>query len=161
MTVRSARITTNHNGGTMPSAADPQRVLVVADIWCQIDGLCAQVRDELDRDEADVLVVAPALAGRLHTMTSDIDTETNEAKHRLEDVLSRLNHHGIPARGEIGDPNPAQAIEDVLAEFATEKIIIVTETSSHENWREHALTERLEKHGLPVSHLLVAHDLAQ
>jgi nucleotide-binding universal stress UspA family protein len=145
----------------VPPATDPQRVLVVADIWCQIDGLCAHVRDELDQSEADVLVVAPALAGRLHTMTSDLDTEMSEAKQRLEDVLRRLNEHGVPARGEIGDPNPAQAIEDVLAEFEAEKIVIVTETSDHENWREHALAERLQKHGLPVTHLLVAHDIAQ
>ena len=145
----------------MTTATHTQRVLVVADIWCQIDGLCAQVRGELDKRDADVLVITPALAGRVHTMTSDLDAEINKAKERLSDVLRRLNEHGVPAQGEVGDPDPAQAVEDTLVEFAAEKILIVTETRNHENWREHALSERLEKHKLPIHHLVVAHDIAQ
>jgi hypothetical protein len=102
----------------MPHTTTAQRVLVVADIWCQIDGLCPRVREEIESSEADVRVVAPALAGRLHTMTSDLDTEISAATTRLEDALKRLNEHGVPACGEIGDPDPAQAIDDVLAEFS-------------------------------------------
>ena len=42
---------------------DCLRVLVVADVWCQIDGLCDQVKAELDRANTEVFVVAPALVG--------------------------------------------------------------------------------------------------
>lgn len=142
----------------MTEQADEIRVLVVADVWCRIDGLCAEVRGQLDRGTGEVLVLAPALAGRLHTMTSDLDTEFHVAQQRLDAVLERLDEHGVTARGEVGDANPVIAIDDVLARFPAERILVVTETAGHENWRERGLTERLHKHGLAVHHLTVEHD---
>lgn len=138
----------------------PLRVLVVADIWCQIDGLCAHVRNQLDGREGEILVLAPALAGRVHTMTSDLDAELRKAHDRLNTVLKRLEDHGVIARGEVGDPDPLTAIEDVLDQFPAEKILVVTEAEGHQNWRERGLTKRLEGHGIPIHHLTVEHDIA-
>jgi len=137
------------------------RILVIADVWCQIDGLCAEVKRHLGDRDGDVLVIAPALTGRLHTITGDLDAERQSARGRLDFVVRRLKDHGVAARGEVGDPDPVMAIGDGLAGFAAQKIVVVTETEGHENWRERGLTERLdEAHGVPIHHLTVQHDLA-
>ena len=145
----------------MNPAADQMRLLVVADIWCQIDGLCDRVRNELDDRDSDVLVIAPPLASRAHTFVSDTDRETQAAKDRLDDVLKRLKQHGVEARGLVGAHDPMLAIDDALAEFPAEKVIVVTDTSDHQNWREKRLPAYLEGLGVPTIRLIVPHDLAK
>lgn len=145
----------------MNAAADQMRLLVVADIWCQIDGLCAQVRSELDDRDSDVLVIAPPLASRVHTFTSDTDKETEAASERLADVLKRLKEHGVEARGEVGAHDPVIAIGDALAEFPAEKVIVVTDSSDHEHWRERSLPAYLDGLDLPTIRLVVPHELSE
>jgi hypothetical protein len=145
----------------MDMVSRPTHLLVVADIWCQVDGLCDEVRDELEGEGAEVLVTAPPLASRLHTMTSDTDRETALARERLDDILRRLGEHGVKARGLIGAHDPALAIDDALAEFPADKIVVVTDSTGHQNWREQRLPAYLESLDLPVAHFLVAHEIAE
>lgn len=145
----------------MDSNTEPDRVLVVADIWCQVDGLCDQVREEVGDSDPEVLVIAPPLASRLHTFASDTDEETEAARRRLADVLRRLERHGVRARGRLGAHDPALAIDDALAQFPAQKIILITDTSEHENWREHRLPSYLEGLDLPFLRLIVPHELAE
>jgi hypothetical protein len=135
------------------------RLLVVADIWCEIEGICTQVRRELDCRESEVLVVAPPLASRIHTFDSDTDHETENARVRLAEVLARFAKHGIEARGMVGAHDPRLAIDDALAIFSAEKILVVTDTADHQNWREHHLPRYLEGLDVPVVRLFVPHDL--
>jgi nucleotide-binding universal stress UspA family protein len=145
----------------MDAVTKSNSLLVVADIWCRIDGLCDEVRGELEGDEARVLAVAPPLASRVHTFSSDTDQETAAARRRLEDMLARLHEHGVEARGLIGAHDPALAIDDALAQFAADKLIVVTDSNGHQNWRERRLPAYLEGLGLPVTHILVPHELAE
>jgi len=145
----------------MDNSTKTEHVLVVADIWCQIDGLCDEVRERLGGDNPQVMVIAPPLTSRLHTFTSDTDRETAQARQRLEDVLARLRRHGVDARGRLGAHDPTLAIDDALAEFAVDKILVVTDSPGHENWREQRLPAYLDTLGLPVTHFLVPHDLAK
>ena len=138
-----------------------ENLLVVADIWCRIDGLCDQVRGELEGDGARVLVIAPPLTSRLHTFTSDTDRETAVARGRLDDVLARLREHGVEASGRIGAHDPALAIDDALAEFAADKLIVVTDSVGHQNWREERLPAYLEGLGVAVTHILIPHELTE
>lgn len=48
-------------------------LLVVADAWCDAAGVCEHVWRTVGDLSADVFVVSPALTGRLHSLTSDID----------------------------------------------------------------------------------------
>jgi hypothetical protein len=134
------------------------RLLVVADIWCQIDGLCEGVRRELGEPGGDVVVIAPPLASRLHTFTSDIDKETEAANDRLADVLGRLKERGVDARGIIGANDPVLAIDDALALFAAQKIVLITDSREHENWREHKLPVYLQGLDIPSVRVIVPHD---
>jgi hypothetical protein len=137
------------------------RLLVVADIWCEMDGLCEQVRSELDDRGADIVVIAPPLASRLHTYTSDIDHETEAANDRLGDVLGRLQERGVEARGIIGANDPVLAIDDVLARFAAQKVVVITDGSEHENWRERKLPTYLAGLDIPCVRVVVPHDLVR
>jgi hypothetical protein len=145
----------------MNQQIDQTRVLVVADIWCQVDGLCDQVASELDDRNDDVLLVTPPLTGRLHTILSDTDAETAAARNRLDDALRRLREHGMSAVGLVGDADPIVAIDDALAQFEAEKVVVVTETARWRSWREKRLPGYLRGLGLPVRHLVVPHELAQ
>lgn len=67
---------------------DCLRVLVVADVWCQIDGLCDQVKAELDRANTEVFVVAPALVGPVRSFYGDIDAERAATTTRASSTSS-------------------------------------------------------------------------
>jgi hypothetical protein len=134
------------------------RLLVVADIWCQIDGLCDGVRRELGDRGSDVVVIAPPLASWLHTLTSDIDHEAEAANDRLADVLGRLKERGVEARGIIGANDPVLAIDDALARFAAQKIVLITDSRENENWREHKLPVYLQGLDIPSVRVIVPHD---
>jgi hypothetical protein len=132
-------------------------LLVLADAWCQVEGLCDEVlRRAGDADR--VLVIAPALASRLHTWTNDTDRESDAAHSRLENILGRLEQHGVHAQGRIADQDPALAVEDALDSFPATEVIIVTEDHEHANWSERDLTARIARPGLTVTRLTMAHE---
>jgi hypothetical protein len=141
-------------------AGGATRLLVVADTWCQIDGLCDRVRAEMGSEQCEVMVVAPALTGRLHTLTDDTEDERSRTEARLENIISRLERHGVSAEGEVGDKDPVVAITDALARFPAEKIFLVTDTEPHQNWKEHRIREQTQQFDLPVRHVTVPHELA-
>jgi hypothetical protein len=132
-------------------------LLVLADVWCRVEGLCEEVVRRAG-EAGRVLVVAPALASRLHYWTDDIDREREIAEARLGSVLSRLEQHGIRAEGRVGDQVPALAVEDALDGFPATEVIVVTDDHEHANWSEHDLTERIGRPGLTVTRLTVAHE---
>jgi len=135
---------------------DP-RLLVLADVWCGVEGLCDEVLRRAG-DAGSVLVVAPALASRLHTWTNDTDRESEIAQARLESVLARLEQHGVRAEGRVAAQDPALAAEDALDGFAATEVIVVTGDHEHANWSERGLTGRIARPGLVVTHLTVAHE---
>lgn len=132
-------------------------LLVLADVWCRVEGVCDAVLRRA-ADAGRVLVVAPALASRLHYWTDDTDREAEIAQARLEDVLARLEQHGIRAEGHVATQDPALAFEDALDGFAATEVIVVTEDREHANWLERGLTARIARPGLVVTRLTVAHD---
>jgi hypothetical protein len=132
---------------------------VLADVWCRVDDLCDEViRHAGDADR--VLVVAPALAGPVHTWTNDTDRESEIAQARLENVLARLEQHGVRAEGHVAAQDPALAVQDALDGFGFEatRVIVVTEDDEHATWSERELTARIARPGLAVTRLTVAHE---
>ena len=144
----------------MPDTPDrSSQLLVLADVWCRVEGLCDEVLRRVG-DAGRVLVVAPALASRLHYWTDDTDRETEIARTRLEKVLARLEQQGVRAEGRVGVEDPALAVEDALDGFAATEVIVVAEDHEHENWSERGLTERIARPGLAVTRVTVAHEQA-
>ena len=137
------------------------RVLVVANTWCQIDGVCAEVRRLLDGEhDNDVLVIAPALASRTHKWTSDLDGELKAANDRLTTILARLRRHGVSARGHVADADPILALQDALVEFIPDKVMLVSEDAKHQSRQEREIFSRMTQLFPVASHIAVAHDLA-
>ena len=78
------------------------------------------------------------------------------AQTRLEASLAAMHAVAIEARGEIGDDDPLQAIEDALRTFAPDELIISTHPEGLSNWLERGVVEHArERFAMPVTHVVV------
>ena len=138
-------------------AAEPaRRILVVANET--VGG--EELRDLLGRKAAgvreDVLLVCPALNSKLRTWTSDEDGARAAAQARLDTSLERLEELGVRARGEIGDGDPLQALEDALREFPANEIVVSTHPPGRSHWLEQGVVETARmRYDVPVTHVVV------
>ena len=122
-----------------------------------------RLRDEIhSRSEGydeQVLVVTPALNSPLRHWASDEDNARVEAQKRLDASLDRLRSLGIDAKGEVGDGEPLQAMEDALRLFGADEIIISTHPEGRSHWLEKGIVETArERFAVPITHVVV--DLA-
>jgi hypothetical protein len=144
---RGLRTAPAHAGG-----ADERRVIVL------VNEVAAgpQVVEAIERAAAghrgQVLVVSPALTSPVRRWTSDVDGARAQAESRLEDSLNALHASGIEARGEIGDADPMQAIEDALRTFGADEIIISTRRETP--GRDPVAAAR-ERFALPVTQVAI------
>ena len=60
---------------------------------------------------------------------------------RLEASLEAMRAAGMTARGEVGDGDPLQAIEDALRTFAPDEIVISTHPEGRSNWLERGVVD--------------------
>lgn len=135
---------------------DVRRVLVVANETVESDELLDAVSERCQGVKADVLVVAPALNSRLKHWTSDEDGARHAAEQRLGRSLARLEAAGIAARGEVGDDDPLQAIEDALHTFGADEIVVATHSVSESNWLERGVVAGArDRFDVPVTHVIV------
>jgi hypothetical protein len=108
-----------------PVTTVTRRLLVVVDDACTAPDLCASVRVIAGDRPIEALVVAPAHGGSFAEWYVDEDAARAEATHRLRACVSCLTGDGIRARGQLGDPDPVQAITDALDTFDAEEILLV------------------------------------
>jgi hypothetical protein len=133
-----------------------RRILVVANETVTGRELLDELRQRTAAGDAEVLVVAPALNSRLHYLFADVDHARELAEQRLAGSLEALRGGGVAARGAVGDSNPVQAIEDALAEFPADEIVISTHPPERSNWLEKKTVERArERFDLPITHVVV------
>jgi uncharacterized membrane protein len=138
------------------SPDDRKRILVVANETVAGRALRGEVLHRTSGTDADVLVVCPALNSRIRHWTSDEDRAREQAHERLERSLAALSEAGVEARGEVGDDDPMQAIEDALRTFGADEIIISTHPPGRSNWLEKdVITRARERFDLPITHVVV------
>ena len=133
------------------------KVLVLTSEPITAEALRAALGSGGDPADADVMVVAPALAdSALKFWMSDAD----EAIARAEDVrrasVERLGEEGVSATGDTGEADPYTAIEDALKTFDADRIVLFTHGGDDQRYRED-LDEREigERFGLSVDHASV------
>ena len=132
------------------------RILVVANETAASKTLCTAVAPELEGETAEILLLAPALNSRLRHWLSDDDDARRAARRRVQLSLRRLADCGIRAEGVIGDADPMQAIEDSLAVFPADRMIVATHPDGRSNWLARDLVGRAsERFGLPITHIVV------
>jgi hypothetical protein len=133
-----------------------KKVLVVANETVAGRALRGEIVQRTKEEEADILVVCPALNSRIRHWTSDEDQARANAQERLERSLAALAEEGVDARGEVGDDDPLQAIEDALRTFGADEIIISTHPPGRSNWLEREVIVRgRERFDLPITHVVV------
>jgi len=143
-----------------PHPEGERRILVVANETVGGEPLLHELRRRSEGVREEVLVVCPALNSPLRHWTSDEDGAREAAQKRLEASLQAMRAAGIDARGEVGDADPIQAIEDALRTFAPDELIISTHPPERSHWLERGVVEGArERFALPVTHVVV--DLAE
>ncbi len=132
------------------------RLLVVANETVAGAELLAAIKAIAASRPTEVLVVCPALNTPLRHWASDEDGARAAAAARLEASLAALAEAGISARGEIGDGDPLQAIEDALRTFAPDELLVSTHPRGRSNWLERDVVSVAgERFALPVRHVVV------
>ena len=136
--------------------ANERRILVVANETVGGERLRDEIHSRSEGYDEQVLVVTPALNSHLRHWASDEDNARLEAQKRLETSLGRLRAAGIDAKGEVGDAEPLQAMEDALRLFGADEIIISTHPEGRSNWLEKGVVEGArQRFTVPITHVVV------
>lgn len=126
------------------------KILVLASMPISAELLRAAVGEEID--DAEVLVIAPALnPSTLRFWMSDADQAISRAEVVQEETVVDLEEDGIEAAGDTGESEPLVAIEDALATFAADRMVIFTHAQQDQDHRETDLAAAVERRfGIPV-----------
>jgi hypothetical protein len=139
-----------------PHAAGERRILVVANETVAGHTLRSMILERSLDVREEVLVVTPALNSPLKHWVSDEDGARAAAQERLDESLAKLADAGVQARGEVGDGDPLQAMEDALRTFGADEIIISTHPEGRSNWLERGVVEKArERFAVPITHVVV------
>jgi hypothetical protein len=141
------------------ATGDTWRILVVANETVVGDELKHAIMQRA-KLKPELTVIAPVIASRVHTLTTDIDSELREAQVRLDSTLAWAAEQGLKARGEVGNTSPLMAVEDGLRRFGADEVIISTHPAGKSKWLESRLVEQVRAElDVPVTHVVV--DLAR
>jgi len=104
-------------------------------------------------EDAEVLVVAPALNSKIRFLASDPDPAIRRAEEVAAETAERLGEAGIDAAGDTGESDPLQAIEDALVTFDADEIVVCTHHGGKRNWLEEGVVDDAKnRFDLPVRH---------
>jgi len=106
---------------------------------------------------AEVLVVSPATnRSKLAFWVSDPDDAIAEADAAAEETVERLEEQGVDAAGDTGESEPAVALQDALATFPADRIVVFSHPEGDRDYREdEGLADVEERFGIPVTHAVI------
>jgi GABA permease len=147
------------SGAPVPVAADlgpVSRVLVVANETVQGDALLTELRRLHDEHAARYFVCVPAHP--LHSGQGAVwapDTAVTAAEHRLETTLEILRGEGLEVDGAIGDYRPLHAMDQAVAEYRPDLIVISTHPEERSAWmRQDIIEQARRRYSVPVRHVV-------
>jgi hypothetical protein len=133
-----------------------RRILVIANETVGGGPLREEIRRRSEGYDEKVLVISPALNSPLRHWASDEDGARVQAQARLDTSLTRLREAGVDAKGEVGDAEPLQAMEDALRLFGADEIIISTHPEGRSHWLERGIVDSArERFVVPITHVIV------
>jgi hypothetical protein len=132
------------------------RLLVLTSEPISADELRAAL-GEVNPEQAEIMIVAPALQqDALRFWLSDADDAIAEARGVGKETLEQLGEDGISASADTGESDPMLAIQDALATFDADRIVLFTHPGSQRRYREDVdIGEIDERFGIPVDHAIV------
>jgi hypothetical protein len=106
---------------------------------------------------AEVLVVSPATnQSKLAFWVSDPDEAIAEAEAAQVETVERLEEAGVDAVGDTGESEPAVALQDALATFAADRIVVFSHPEGDRDYREdEGLAEVESRFGVPITHAVI------
>ncbi len=105
--------------------AGERRVLVLA--TSEVTPEAAQGIAALASGADDVRLLIPVPSDRLERWLSAEDDARAEGQRRLAHSAGALVAAGLPVSGSLGDPDPAQALEDELRDYAADEVVLLAE----------------------------------
>jgi GABA permease len=147
---------TKGHAGLRPTKDSPlRRVLVVANQTATSPALIAELQRCAARGPVHLHLVVPALNSRLSHWVSATDGAVSAARRAAKDARAVLMAHGLAVSVEVGDSVPLHAIDDALAQFDADEIVISTLPRSRSHWLEHDVVELARDHfSVPVRHVV-------
>jgi hypothetical protein len=132
-----------------------KKILAVVSEPVSADALKSLIGEQ-GADDAEVLVVAPALQSKRRFLLADPDPAIERAEEVQQETVERLDEEGVDAAGDTGESDPLLAIQDALQTFQADEIVLFTHPDGSENWLEEGLVEQAqERFEPPVRHLVV------
>jgi len=104
-----------------------------------------------DGADAEVMVIAPAInTSPVAFWMSDSDEAIDEAQQVQEETVERLAEEGIDASGDTGESEPLLALQDAMATFPADRVVVFSRPEDQQRYREEDLAEAQERLGVPV-----------
>jgi hypothetical protein len=136
------------------------KVLVLASEPISADQLRAALDGDGERaasglEDVEIRIVAPALhSSAFQFWISDADEAIAKADAVWRTSVAKLGAAGVDAQGDTGEGDPLRAIEDALANFDADRIVVFTHPESEQRYREDIDDAELEERfGRPVEHV--------
>jgi hypothetical protein len=125
---------------------DTRLLIVTGSAAADVDAVPRLIR-ALIESASEILVVAPALPGRLQWLASDTDSVRQEADERLQAVLGHVEAIApeADAAGSVGDETPLSAFADAVRRFRPDHILVALRASDHSAWQERGLVDRVRE----------------
>jgi hypothetical protein len=114
------------------------------------------VRDAMPDDDlegSEVLVVSPAVnESPVAFWVSDADEAIAEAESAAEQTAGELRERGAQARATTGESEPIVALQDALATYPADRVLVFVREADGARYREDdVLGEAQRRFGVPVT----------
>ena len=134
-----------------------KKILALVSEPVSADALRSAVGEE-DAKNAEVLVVAPALNTRTRFILADPDPAIDRAESIQEETAERLTEGGVDAApaAAAGEEDPLLALQDALATYDADEVVLFTHASGDQNWLEDGLVDKAkQRFDAPVRHVVI------
>ena len=107
---------------------------------------------DTDLDASEVLVVSPAVnESPVAFWVSDADEAIADAESTAEQTAAALRERGAQARPKAGESEPLVALQDALATYQADRVLVFVREGDGARYREDdVLGEAQRRFGVPV-----------
>lgn len=143
------------------------RILIVANQTLGGEDLAAMVRERVRTGATELWVLVPATLPRDRSAVSGVgsgvrpagDAGDNHAhvvaRQRLEAAQERFAALGVAVGGEVGDPDPFEAVRQVIARREVDEVIVSTLPAATSQWLRSDLPRRVNREfRIPVTRVI-------
>jgi hypothetical protein len=130
------------------------KLLVLATDPVGADDVRAALPDD-DLGDSEVLVVSPAVnESPVAFWVSDADEAIADAESSAEQTAAALRERGAQVRAKTGDSEPLVALQDALATYQADRVLVFVRDEDEARYREDdVLGEAQRRFGVPVTEI--------